>query len=288
MTTILQQTYRPQIAPFLLGLIIDENNAETLTKVCNTAAGIPFGMAVSQDTVDKNCVIGGSKFIGLSQRDKTLALAAIDPLSLTDTPNPLDAYGRWANVSIMTRGRMAVRAGANVSAWDNLYYDSTTGLLTNTNTGASASGSITFSSQPAPNSTVTIQGTTLTFINTGVPTASQVMIGPTLGDTIVALAAVANASADANLVLMTYQAYPPSPGGSGQGSGSNTLLVGVKAAGVTGNGYTLATNVAGATVSGATLSGGTAGTNLVQITGGHWYTSAITGQLAVVTLGVTY
>lgn len=288
MSTVLQQTYRPQIAPFLLGLIIDENDAETLTKVCNTAAGIPFGVAVSQDTVDKNCVLGGTKFIGLTQRDKSLALAAIDPLSLNDTPNPLDAYGQWTNVSIMTRGRIAVRAGANVSAYDSLFYDTTTGLLTNSASGASASGSITFSSQPADGQTVTINGgtnTVVTFKTSGA-TGNQVNIGPTLGDTIVALAAFLNGSADANIVLMKYAADPPSPGGSGQGSGANKLLASVKAVGVAGNAYTLATNVPGATVSGATLSGGTAAAT--AITGARWYTSALAGQLAVVSLGVQY
>lgn len=285
MTTTLQTSYRPQIAPFLLGLIIDENDAETLTKVCNTPAGIPFGVAVSQDTVDKNCVLGGSKFIGLVQRDKSLALSAVDPLSLSDTPNPLDAYGQWTNVSIMTRGRIAVRAGANVSAWDPLFYDPTTGLLTNLVTGAAASGSITFSSQPLDGQTVTIQGTAVTFKASGA-TGSQVNIGPTLGDTLVALANFLNGSADVNLVLMKYQADPPSPGGSGQGSGANKILVGVKAVGVAGNAYTLATNVPGATVSGATLSGGTA--SATAITSGRWYTSALAGQLAVVTLGVQY
>jgi hypothetical protein len=288
MTTVLQTTYRPQIAPFLLGLIIDENDAETITRVCNTAAGIPFGVAVSQDPVDKNCILGGTKFIGLTQRDKSLALAAVDPMSLSDTPNPLDAYGQWTNVSIVTRGRIAVRAGANVSAWDPLFYDATTGLLTNAATGAAASGSITFSSQPLDGQTVTINGgtnTVVTFKNSGA-TGLQVNIGPTLGDTLTALANFLNGSADSNIVLMKYAADPPSPGGSGQGSGANRLLASVKNVGVAGNAYTLATNVPGATVSGATLSGGTSAAT--AITSGRWYTSALAGQLAVASLGVQY
>jgi hypothetical protein len=285
MATVLQTTYRPQIAPFLLGMIVDENDAETLTKVCNTAAGIGFGVAVSQDTVDKNCVLGGAKFIGLTQRDKTLALAALDPLSATDNPNPLDKYGQWTNVSIVSRGRVVVRAGANVSAYDSLFYDTTSGLLTNSASGAGASGSIAFTSQPADGQTVTIQGTAVTFKTSGA-TGAQVNIGPTLGDTLTALATFLNGSADANLVLMKYAVDPPSPGGAGQGSGANTLLVGVKAVGTAGNAYTLATTVSGATVSGATLSGGTAAAT--AITGGRWYTSALAGQLAVASLGIQY
>lgn len=285
MATVLQTTYRPQIAPFLLGMIVDENDAETLTKVCNTAAGIGFGVAVSQDTVDKNCVLGGAKFIGLTQRDKTLALAALDPLSATDNPNPLDKYGQWTNVSIVSRGRVVVRAGANVSAYDSLFYDTTSGLLTNSASGAGASGSIAFTSQPADGQTLTIQGTAVTFKTSGA-TGAQVNIGPTLGDTLTALATFLNGSADANLVLMKYAVDPPSPGGAGQGSGANTLLVGVKAVGTAGNAYTLATTVSGATVSGATLSGGTAAAT--AITGGRWYTSALAGQLAVASLGIQY
>jgi hypothetical protein len=285
MTTVLQTTYRPQIAPFLLGLIIDENDAETITRVCNTAAGIGFGLAVSQDTVDKNCVIGGTKFIGLTQRDKTLALAPVDPLSVNPNPNPLDAYGIWTNVSIITRGRIAVRAGATVSAWDPLFYDTSVGLLTNSASGAAATGSIAFTSIPVDGQTVTIQGTTVTFKATA-PTGLQVLIGPTLGATLVNLATFCNASADANLVLLSYLADPPTPGGAGQGSGANTLLVAAKAVGTAGNAYTLATNVPGTTLSGATLSGGTAAAT--AITGGRWYTSALAGQLAVAALGIQY
>jgi hypothetical protein len=288
MTTVLQTTYRPQIAPFLLGMIIDENDAETITRVCNTSAGIGFGVGVSQDTNDKMCVLGGSKFIGLVQRDKTLALAAVDPLSATDNPNPLDKYGQWTNVSIMTRGRIAVRAGANVTAWDSLFYDTTSGLLTNSASGAAASGFVTFTSQPVDGNTITIGGgtsTVVTFKASGA-TGNQVNIGPTLGDTLVALAAFLNGSADANIVLSKYAVDPPSPGGSGQGSGANTLLIATKVVGTAGNAYTIATNVPGATVSGATQSGGTAAAT--AITGGRWYTSALAGQLAVAALGIQY
>lgn len=285
MGMVLQSSYRPQIAPFLLGMIIDENDAETITRVCNTAAGIGFGVAVSQDTVDKNCVLGGSKLIGLTQRDKTLALAAVDPLSVLDNPNPLDKYGQWTNVSIVTRGRVAVRAGASVAAYDALFYDTTSGLLTNSASGGAASGSIAFTGMPVDGNTVTIQGTAVTFKAT-TPGALQVQIGNTLGDTLVNLATFLNASADANLVLMKYAADPPSPGGVGQGSGANTLLVASKAVGVAGNAYTLATNVPGTTLSGATLSGGTAAAT--AITGGRWYTSALAGQLAVASLGIQF
>jgi hypothetical protein len=285
MTTILQTTYRPQIAPFLLGLIPDENDAELMTRVCNTAAGIGFGVGVSQDVVDKNCVLGGTQFIGLTQRDKTLAQAPVDPLSLIDNPNPVDKYGQWTNVSIMTRGRIVVRAGATVTAWQPLFYDATTGLLTNSASGAAASGSAQFSNIPVDGQTITIQGTAVTF-KAASPGAGQVLIGPTLGATLVNLAAVLNASADANLVLMSYAADPPTPGGAGQGSGANTLLVAAKAVGVAGNAYTLATNVPGTTLSGATLSGGTAAAT--AIVGGRWYTSALAGSLAVAALGIQY
>jgi hypothetical protein len=203
---------------------------------------------------------------------------------VVDNPNPLDKYGQWTNVSIMTRGRIAVRAGANVTAWQPLFYDTGTGLLTNAAAGAAATGSVQFTSIPVDGQTITIQGTVVTFKNA--PTAGQVLIGPTLGATLVNLAAVLNGSADANLVLMSYLADPPTPGGAGQGSGANTLLVAVKAPGVAGNAYTLATNVPGTTLSGATLSGGTSAATAIP--SGRWYTSALAGQLAVASLGIQY
>jgi len=282
MGTVVQTDYAPQIRPGVVGLIVDQVESSKQSWLVETAAGIGFGLAVSQGSGDQGCVIGGTKFVGITERSVVLGLAPIDPLS--STQGTVDVYPQRTNASVMSRGHMWVQAGANVTANDTVYYSGTTGQLTNSASGTAAVGSIAFTQQPIDGQTVTIQGTAVTFKNSGA-TGNQVNIGPTLGDTVAALANFLNASADTNLVLMKYAAYPPSPGGSAQGSGANTLQIAVKAVGVTGNGYTLATTVGGATVSGGTLSGGAAAAN-GPVSGARWATSGLAGQLAQVALGI--
>ncbi|PWT71217.1 MAG: hypothetical protein C5B60_11175 [Chloroflexi bacterium] len=284
MGTVVQTDYAPQIRAGVNGLIADEVDNSVQTYVVETAAGIGFGLAVSQGVNDIGCIVGGTlaKFLGITRRDMTLALAPVDPLS--STPLPLDTYGQRTNAGVMSRGHMWVVPGATVAAADPVYFVAATGQLTNSASGTAATGSVAFTSQPNAGNTLTIQGTVVTFVASGA-TGAQVNIGPTLGDTIRNLVTMLNASADVNLVLMSYAGYPPSPGGAPQGSGMNTLQIAVKAVGVAGNAYTLATNVPGATLSGATLSGGSAAA-IGPISGARWYTSALAGLLAVVSLGI--
>lgn len=281
MTTVVQTTYRPQIAPAALGMVADLANSEVGTRICETAAGIAFGRAVSQGTLsDRGAVLGGSNFVGISVRDVTLDRMPIDPLSSTEAA--ADTYPQYSNMSVASRGHIWVNAGANVSAGDALYYSATDGTFGGSG-GEMANGSITFSQQPVAGQTVTINGTTVTFEASGA-TGNQVNIAATLGDTIDALVTMLNASADTNLVACKYGAYPPSPGGAGEGSGANTLQIVDKTAGTAGNSIAFSTNVTGATTSGSTLSGGAAAGTAV--TGGYWVTSALAGNLAKVSLGI--
>ena len=284
MGTILQTDYGPQIRAGVNGLISDEVDTSVQSFCVETAAGIPFGVACSQGVNDDGVIVGGSLagFLGVSRRDMTLSLAPVDPLS--STPLPLDTYGQRTTAGIMSRGHMWVVPGSTVAAGGAVYFVAATGQLTGSASGTAATGSIAFTSQPVAGTTMTIQGTAVTFVASGA-TGNQVNIGPTLGDTIRNAVNFLNGSADVNLVLMSYAGLPPSPGGTAQGSAMNTIAVAVKAVGVAGNAYTLATNVAGATVSGATLSGGSAAA-VGPIVGARWYTSAIAGQLVVLALGM--
>jgi hypothetical protein len=285
MSTVVQRTYRPQIPPGLVGMIVDETRASVSTYQIETAAGVGFGVAVSQGVGDTGIVVGGAtKFIGLTVRDVTQDRVPLDPLSaLVAEQVPVDTYPQTANVGVMHTGHMWVVAHANVAASDPLFYVAADGSLTNIITGTAAIGYVDFTTNPVDGQTITLQGSAITFKASGA-TGLQSNIGPTLGDTLSALAAMINASADVNLVLLTVRAYPPSPGGSGQGSGAYRLMVASKAVGVAGNAYTLATNVPGATVSGGVLAGGAAAA--IAVTGGFWLTSAIAGDLAQVSLGI--
>lgn len=116
-----------------------------------------------------------------------------------------------------------------------------------------ASGSIAFSAQPAVNSTVTINGTTFTFVASGA-TGNQVNIGANLAATMTALATVLNASAVPGVAAATY---------TGVAAALNILH---DTLGPSGNSFTLAASTSpasNATVSGATLTGG-ANTHTMQ------------------------
>lgn len=291
MSTVVQRRYAPEIAPALVGNVATEVPSTTITRICETAAGIPFGVAVSQGAAEKGAIIGGSAFVGITIRDITLIPGVpLDPLA--DTGPTVDLYGQHFNMGVITKGHIWVLAGSDVAANDNVYFEATGGTLSNSASGTAATGSITFTSQPDPNDVIVIEanatGDTFTFKASGANGTTEVNIGPTLGDTITALAAVLNASAGTHASKLKYQAYPSSPGGAGEGSGANMLLYADKTVGTAGNSITVTTNVGGATVSGSggALGGGVA--SATQIVGAKWISSAIGGTLAKVSLGYSF
>lgn len=110
-----------------------------------------------------------------------------------------------------------------------------------------ATGVLTFSAQPAVNSTITVNGTVFTFVASGA-VGNQSNIGANLAATLTALAVVLNANATVGLTFATYVA------------GATTLTITRGTLGHIGNAFTLAASTApasNAVVSGATLTGGT-------------------------------
>jgi len=151
-----------------------------------------------------------------------------------------------------------------------VYYDQTTGLPCEASGGVAATGSITFTSNPVATKTVTLNGTAITFVASGATTL-QCNLGPTLGDTLVNLAAKINGGcSDTQVEKFKALAYPVSPGGAGQDSGANQIMLAAVTVGVgnatpgstaTGNSIVFSTNVAGTTVTGSgSLAGGSANT----------------------------
>jgi hypothetical protein len=118
---------------------------------------------------------------------------------------------------------------------------------------ANATGSVIFSANPANNTTLTFGGTVVTFVN-GTPSGNQVKIGGTLGVTLNNLILFLNGSADINISQAVYNLT------------QLTINVLYKVNGTVGNGFALATNVAGAVLSGTTLTGGSVQGN------GFWVT----------------
>ena len=110
-----------------------------------------------------------------------------------------------------------------------------------------AAGTITFVSNPGNNTTITLNGSTWTFVTSGAA-GNQTNIQGTLAATLTQLQSDLQNSNDAQVVLASYVVS------------ATVLTITYKTPGTGGNSYTIATNVAGASASGATLAGGTAGT----------------------------
>ena len=131
----------------------------------------------------------------------------------------------------------------NIGLWLKMMFGDPT-----TATGVAASGTITFSAQPANNATITVAGQDFTFVN-GTPTANQIKIGSTLAETVANAVRALNASAVAGVAAATYRAT----------SRANAIRIVHDTLGTSGNSFALAAGsspASNATVSGSTLSGG--------------------------------
>ena len=127
------------------------------------------------------------------------------------------------------------------------------GQTVKVNTAAtSATGSIAFTSNPANNTSITLDGTAVTFVTSGA-TGNQVNIGTSLSATLIALQQFLVTANSSPLNLCSYTAN------------TTTLNMVYANTGISGNAFTLATNVVGATVSAPTLAGGTAASGIVSV-----------------------
>lgn len=114
-----------------------------------------------------------------------------------------------------------------------------------TGPGASATGTVTLTGQPAANDTLTIDGTAITFV-TSSPVGNQVVIGTSSAVTFANLLTFLQQSADTNISKATYQNL------SGQ-----IITVTAKTPGTAGNSFTLAKSSSALAVSAGDLAGGT-------------------------------
>lgn len=119
---VVQASYSENIDAARAGMRANMNIDRVDTRICETEAGIGFGLAVSQGTGDKGAVIGGTLagFSGITVRDVTLE------------PGDEDVYQEGANMGVLTEGDIWVVAAAAVSAGQVVHFNATTGALTNT------------------------------------------------------------------------------------------------------------------------------------------------------------
>lgn len=122
-----QSTYSENIAIAVAGMLADADHSVD-TRVCETAAGIGFGVACGQGTANNGVRLGAAAatgFVGISVRDKTLV------------NSEGDEYQQYNNVGVMTRGDIWVTVGADVVAGNDVTFVASTGVLST----ATASGS---------------------------------------------------------------------------------------------------------------------------------------------------
>jgi hypothetical protein len=127
-----QTTYTQYLTAAQNGMPATTSGWDIDTKICEDpagTAGIGFGLAVSQGTLhgDRSACLGGlsgKAFVGVTVADPTLP-----NLSSTFT----DKYQDTDNMGVMVRGDIWVVAHEAVNAGDAAYYNTTTGLLGNSN-----------------------------------------------------------------------------------------------------------------------------------------------------------
>ncbi len=111
-----QTTYNERMELPRAGTVTMDKKVDT--GICETVAGIGFGLAVGQGTGDKGVVLGGALaiFRGMSVRDVTL-FDAVTP----------DEYQQYQNVGVLTDGKAWVVPFEAVAAGDVVHYNATTG-----------------------------------------------------------------------------------------------------------------------------------------------------------------
>jgi hypothetical protein len=117
-----QTVYTRYMTPGQNGMLADETNFVSDTKIVETAAGIGFGLGVSQGTNDRGCIIGGAAFVGVTWADKTLLRTDV----ITD---PIDTYLQYDNAGVLSAGDIWVNVYASVTPATTVTFSATTGQI---------------------------------------------------------------------------------------------------------------------------------------------------------------
>lgn len=119
---VVQNSYSENIRPAVAGMVANQRNWDADTLNVETAAGIPFGVAVGRGAAVDGAILGaagGDGFRGISIRDVTL------------DPRDKDAYQKEANIGVLTNGDIWVTTGGPVTAGQPVTFDKATGVLSN-------------------------------------------------------------------------------------------------------------------------------------------------------------
>lgn len=119
LAAVAQSTYGTTQPAAVAGMWANMTNWDADTRICETAAGIGFGLACGQGSADKGAVLGGALalFVGVSVKDITL---------VHDTA---DEYQQNDNMSVATEGDIWVQTSVATSPTADVHYDATTGVF---------------------------------------------------------------------------------------------------------------------------------------------------------------
>ena len=114
---VVQSAYSANIPAGAAGMPATMTGYDVDTVVCETAAGIGFGLAVGQGTAANGGVLGGALalFRGVSLRDPTLVNTVGDE------------YQQYDSMGVGWRGDFWVSPVSDVLITDPVHYDATTG-----------------------------------------------------------------------------------------------------------------------------------------------------------------
>ena len=124
----LQTSYPATMTKGVAGALATMNNWDAVTKICETAAGIGFGLAVGRGTNDNGAILGAGAaagFLGISMRDVTL------------DPSYSDKIPQYKNLSVLQQGVIWVVCGDDVQDGQDVTFVASTGVLSSAGTSGS-------------------------------------------------------------------------------------------------------------------------------------------------------
>ena len=120
--SVVQSSYSANIADAVAGFPADADfSAES--RLCETSAGIGFGLVVGQGSDPKGGVLGAaaaSGFVGIAIRDRSLVISS---------GQTVDKYQEGDVIAVMYRGVIWVPVAAAVVAGNNVTFNTSTGAL---------------------------------------------------------------------------------------------------------------------------------------------------------------
>lgn len=109
------QTSYTDLTAARAGARADMTPAAFISRTVETAAGIAFGVPVSQGSEDGGCVAYAGDFVGVTVRNRDMR------------PETPDKYAQYESANLMIKGTIWVAVAAAVSAGDPVYINASGG-----------------------------------------------------------------------------------------------------------------------------------------------------------------